>query len=142
MPGETLITVVAKTKAGESVSIQRSVRVVSPDYSEPGSITGTVLLGDRQQPDLPVVLRKMDKNRTEVGRTTTDAQGRFKLNAIASGNYGIFTARSIDQTAAQADVKVEPGSNTDIKLVLGRVNLPSNGPPPQEKTEPAETKSK
>ncbi|MFM7594466.1 MAG: hypothetical protein ACKO85_21950, partial [Isosphaeraceae bacterium] len=87
-------------------------------------------------------LRKMDKNRTEVGRTRTDAQGRFKLNTILPGNYGIFTARSIDQTSAQADVNVEPGSNTELKLVLGRVNLPSNGPPPQEKTEPAESKSK
>lgn len=141
-PGETLITVVAKTKAGESVSIQRPIRIVAADYSDPGSISGIVLLADRPQPELPVVLRKMDKNRSEVGRTKTDSQGRFKFNSILPGNYGIFTARSIDQTSAQADLNVEPGNNTELKLVLGRVNLPSNGPPPQEKNEPVETKNK
>ncbi|MFM7592563.1 MAG: hypothetical protein ACKO85_12310, partial [Isosphaeraceae bacterium] len=86
-PGETMITIVAKTKAGETVTIQRPIRIVSADYSEPGAISGTVLLSERPQPDLPVVLRKMDKNRTEVGRTRTDAQGRFKLNTILPGNY-------------------------------------------------------
>lgn len=138
--GDNVISVVAKTNAGETVLVQHPIRIVAADFLEPGSVSGIVILGDRSQPGLPVVLRKMDKNRTEVARVKTDSLGFFRFQSVPVGNYGIFTARSVDQTSAQAEVNVEPGKNTELKLILGRVNLPSNGPPPQEKTDSAETK--
>jgi hypothetical protein len=88
------------------------------------------------QSELPVVLRKMDAKRTEIARTKTDKQGQFQMPAIAPGTYGIFTAKSLDQTSAQAEVIVKSGQITSVSLSLGRVNLPSNGPAPKAEQVP------
>jgi hypothetical protein len=134
------LTVQAKSGSGVTATIQKPFQTVNADFVELGSIRGTVLLGDRSQSGLPVVLRKLDKNRTEVQRTTTNSQGQFSISSVPPGDYGIFTAKSIDQTSAQAEVHVNSGENTQINLILGRVNLPSNGPVPQEKTNAFEEK--
>lgn len=133
------LTVQAKSGSGVTITLQKPFQTVKADFVELGAISGTVLLGDRSQPSLPVVLRKLDKNRTEVQRTTTNSQGQFAISSVPPGDYGIFTARSIDQTSAQAEVHVDSGKETQLNLILGRVNLPSNGPVPQEKNNASET---
>lgn len=129
--GRGVITVVVETGAGLTEEVTGSFKIVGADYIEPGVIRGTVEQGTFVQAELPVVLRKMDMKRTEIARTKTDRQGQFQILGIAPGMYGIFTAKSLDQTAAQAEVLVKSGQTTTLRLKLGRVNLPSNGPAPK-----------
>lgn len=142
--GDTSISVIITTNSGEVQSFSDSIKLVESNHVENGIISGSVRLGDRPLPNLPVVLRKMDKKRTEITRTQTDNFGTFRFDSIPPGKYGIFSARSIDQTSAQSEVIVQSGQNTAVTLTLGRVNLPSNGPAPVEDNsldqEPAKTK--
>jgi hypothetical protein len=132
--GNTMITVILETGAGLTEEVTGDLKIVAADFIESGNIQGSVLQGTFPQADLPVVLRKMDAKRTEVARVKTDRQGKFQIPAIAPGRYGIFTAKSLDQTSGQAEVMVKSGQTTIVPLRLGRVNLPSNGPAPKAET--------
>ncbi|MEI7921003.1 MAG: hypothetical protein WCJ40_03765 [Planctomycetota bacterium] len=140
--GKSVIHVKTESNSGVIQFSDHPILIVPSDFVEPGQVSGTVLLGDISQPDLPVVLRKMDAKRTEIGRVKSDGQGHFEFKMIPPGTYGIFTAKSINRTSAQAEVIVKPGLQTNISLSLGRVGLPSNGPAPKDEPLPKSENSK
>ena len=134
--GRSMITVILTTGAGLTQEVTGEVEIKKADFVDSGMIQGSVFQGSLSQAELPVVLRKMDAKRTEVARTKTDKQGQFQMSEIAPGKYGIFTAKALDQTSAQAEVVVKPGESTVVRLRLGRVHLPSNGAAPKAEAEP------
>ena len=140
--GKSFVHVKTESNTGVVQFFDHPILIVPSDFIEPGQVSGTVLLGDISQPDLPVVLRKMDAKRTEIGRVKSDVQGHFEFKMIPPGTYGIFTAKSINRTSAQAEVIVKPGRQTNISLSLGRVGLPSNGPAPKDEPLPKSETSK
>jgi hypothetical protein len=134
--GRRPFTIIFETGSGLTGEISSFIQIMAADFVEPGAIKGAVVQGSLPQADLPVVLRKMDAKRTEIKRTKTDRMGQFQISGIAPGTYGLFTAKTTDQTSAEAEVVVTSGQLTQLQLGLGRVNLPSNGPAPKaEKSE-------
>lgn len=129
--GQSPLTIILETGAGLTNEVVGNIKIVPAEFVDTGIVKGSVMQASLMQPELPIVLRKMDAKRTEIARTKTDKQGQFQMPAIAPGTYGIFTAKSLDQTSAQAEVIVKSGQITSVSLSLGRVNLPSNGPAPK-----------
>ena len=134
--GQSPLTIILETGAGLTDEVAGNIRIVAAEFIDTGMVKGSVMQASLMQSELPVVLRKMDAKRTEIARTKTDKQGQFQMPAIAPGTYGIFTAKSLDQTSAQAEVIVKSGQITSVSLSLGRVNLPSNGPVPKAEQAP------
>ena len=134
--GQSPLTIILETGAGLTNEVAGNIKIVAAEFVDTGIVKGSVMQASLMQSELPVVLRKMDAKRTEVARTKTDKQGQFQMPAIAPGTYGIFTAKSLDQTSAQAEVIVKSGQITSVSLSLGRVNLPSNGPAPKAEQVP------
>ena len=134
--GQSPLTIILETGAGLTSEVVGEIKIVPAEFVDTGIVKGSVMQASLMQPELPIVLRKMDAKRTEIARTKTDRQGQFQMTAIPPGTYGIFTAKSLDQTSAQAEVVVKSGQTTSVSLALGRVNLPSNGPAPKAEVAP------
>ncbi len=101
-------------------TIKVELVVPGPVVVKPGAIEGTVLEGDRPQPEVPVTLT--DAAGVVRGTVAADkATGKFKFIDLPPGAYRVSSAKSSDSTSGTTPVQVEAGTTTkDVVIRLAR----------------------
>jgi hypothetical protein len=119
--GPTPISVQVVNRVGLHAFATGSIVLLDTDPRKtgPGRITGIVLEGPREQPDLEVILR--DLKGAEKGKTKTKADGTFVFEGLAPGKYRVFSFKPASQRRGSAEAAVEPRRTTDVRIELSLV---------------------
>ena len=120
--GEITIGVAVTDEVGNTATETQKVELVDPPAPN-GTIIGKVVIGERAQPGLTVILA--DGEGKPKGETKTDAFGKFKFEKVAPGAYTLKTSKT-DVTlglTGTAPAQVENGKTVKPEIVLKR-NLP------------------
>jgi hypothetical protein len=138
LKGPTDLGAQFESGAGQISYATATVELTDAEPLTPGRIVGTVLEGPRPQPGLLVVLTQKPNDETrnnearskevrskearsiEIVRTTTTADGTFRFEGLAQGDYQLATSKEASQTRAKADVAVKAGATVTVSLELFR----------------------
>ncbi|SIO60646.1 Carboxypeptidase regulatory-like domain-containing protein [Singulisphaera sp. GP187] len=136
--GPTDLAAQFTTGAGQTSYATANIELTDTDPVTPGRIVGTVLEGPRPQPGMVVILSQKPKDEaqtkeakpkaaqakeapnTEIARATTTADGTFRFDNLAPGNYQLTTSKEASQTKAKADVNVKASTTATVPLELFR----------------------
>jgi hypothetical protein len=117
--GPVEISVLFVNGAGLSTAASQVVDLTDPPPpAMTGEIAGTVMEGERLQPNLPVVL--FDDKGMQKAQTQTDANGRFRFEKLAPGSYRVSAAKAASQTKGEAKATVEAGKTKEVMIELFR----------------------
>ncbi|WP_406695657.1 carboxypeptidase regulatory-like domain-containing protein [Singulisphaera sp. Ch08] len=136
--GPTDLAAQFTTGAGQTSYATANIELTDTDPVTPGRIVGTVLEGPRPQPGMVVILTQKPNDEartkeakpkaaeakeapsTEIARATTTADGTFRFDNLAPGNYQLTTSKEASQTKAKADVAVKASTTATVSLELFR----------------------
>jgi hypothetical protein len=114
--GPTDVSARATNGAGLATWATTTVDLVDTLPIPPGAVAGRVLEGDRPQAGLEVQL--LDEKGTVLKRATTDADGKFRFDAVAPGRYRLTSAKSSSRRTAKGNVTVVAGQTATVDLPL------------------------
>src|ERR1044072_6296250 len=100
---------------------------VAQAQQQPGVVSGRVVLDGKTSTSVEVVLlTEGNERRTEIARTSTDVDGRFRLNVEEAGRYRVmpFAPAYVSSNAESVAkvITVAPGEeikDVDFALVVG-----------------------
>ncbi|QEL19439.1 carboxypeptidase-like regulatory domain-containing protein [Limnoglobus roseus] len=89
-----------------------------PVKSEPGTITGVVVMGDAPQANLDVMLT--DEKGGVVKQAKTSEGGKFKFEGVPPGTYAVKSSRraSAAEKVGSAPAKLPPGGTVAVRVEL------------------------
>ncbi len=87
-----------------------------------GTIEGTVELGSRGQPKVPVSLR--DAEGKEKGVAVTDDKGAFKFEGVAPGTYRLYSAKPDSGVGTKGDVPAQVVVGKTVKVTISLARKP------------------
>jgi hypothetical protein len=114
--GPTDVSARAINGAGLATWATAAVDLVDTLPTPPGAVAGRVLEGDRPQAGLEVQL--LDEKGTVLKRTTTDADGTYRFDAVTPGRYRLASAKSSSRRTAKGNVTVAAGQTATVDLPL------------------------
>ena len=107
-------------KVGMTAFAAGTVELVDVDLEKtaPGTITGTVVEGDRPQVGLTVVLT--DEKNKKVTEQQTTAGGAFRFEKVPPGKYKVSAQKrsSAAPRTGKADADVKPGATVTVTIEL------------------------
>jgi hypothetical protein len=121
--GAVYVSVEFVNQAGLKKIDTIKVELVDPPAAAPGaaakggSIEGTVRVGDRPQPKVPVVL--LDAAGAARDKATTDAKGVYAFKDVPAGSYRVTASKGAENVRGETTVQVKDGdkkTGVDIKL--------------------------
>jgi hypothetical protein len=120
--GPTELSVQLVNAVGQSEFATTTVELVEFDAAKArlGKVQGKVLEGEREQPDLTVLLR--DEKGAQKDKTTTKSDGSFVFENVAPGKYKVYASKvaSTGTRKGEVPVQVDPGKSADVKIPLYR----------------------
>jgi hypothetical protein len=87
-----------------------------------GTIEGTVELGGRGQPKVPVLLR--DSEGKEKGVAVTDDKGAFKFEGVAPGTYRLYSAKPDSGVGTKGDTAAQVIVGKTVKVTISLARKP------------------
>ncbi len=120
-PGVYTITVGAPGFGSEAASAQAVSNETTEQnfalFPNPATVQGQVTSNNSGQPVPDVLIRVIDENGAVIARTTTGAEGRYRIQGLRAGSYSI-TAFNPSFSSEVEPFSVEAGETVTINFTL------------------------